>query len=170
MAPAVIPRGYLEPTLDSPCGRRPLDSSIAAPSPDPDRSDRRRVARDRVALAEACATGRPREWPMREIINGIFYVMRAGCLHRHSMKQAVEVGGPTVAADEEPQAFAVRLARPLPIPCLTARVICIEPGAAECLPAAMRTAFHVAAVLVLLADTGGAVETSIVLHCFHGFL
>src|ERR1700746_2883338 len=25
------------------------------------------------------ATGRPREWPMREIINGIFYVMRAGC-------------------------------------------------------------------------------------------
>jgi len=26
-----------------------------------------------------CATGRPRAWPMREIINGIFYVMRAGC-------------------------------------------------------------------------------------------
>lgn len=25
------------------------------------------------------ATGRPRSWPMREIINGIFYVMRAGC-------------------------------------------------------------------------------------------
>ena len=24
-------------------------------------------------------TGRPRSWPMREIINGIFYVMRAGC-------------------------------------------------------------------------------------------
>lgn len=24
-------------------------------------------------------TGRPREWPMREIINGVFYVMRAGC-------------------------------------------------------------------------------------------
>jgi hypothetical protein len=23
-------------------------------------------------------TGRPRAWPMREIINGIFYVMRAG--------------------------------------------------------------------------------------------
>ena len=30
-------------------------------------------------LPEPCATGRPREWPMREIINGIFYVMRAGC-------------------------------------------------------------------------------------------
>ncbi len=30
-------------------------------------------------LPQPCATGRPREWPMREIINGIFYVMRAGC-------------------------------------------------------------------------------------------
>jgi len=27
-------------------------------------------------------TGRPREWRMREIINGVFYVMRAGCLSR----------------------------------------------------------------------------------------
>ena len=30
-------------------------------------------------LPKPCATGRPCEWPMREIINGIFYVMRAGC-------------------------------------------------------------------------------------------
>jgi putative transposase len=30
-------------------------------------------------LPKQCATGRPREWPMREIINGIFYVMGAGC-------------------------------------------------------------------------------------------
>jgi transposase len=30
-------------------------------------------------LPKPRATGRPREWPMREIINGIFYVMRAGC-------------------------------------------------------------------------------------------
>jgi putative transposase len=30
-------------------------------------------------LPKPYATGRPREWPMREIINGIFYVMRAGC-------------------------------------------------------------------------------------------
>ena len=29
-------------------------------------------------LPRPCATGRPREWPMREIVNGIFYVMRAG--------------------------------------------------------------------------------------------
>jgi len=26
--------------------------------------------------------GRPREWPMREIVNGLFYVMRAGCSWR----------------------------------------------------------------------------------------
>ena len=32
--------------------------------------------------AEPYATGRPREWPMREIVNGIFYVMRAGCAWR----------------------------------------------------------------------------------------
>ena len=30
-------------------------------------------------LPKPFATGRPREWPMREIVNGIFYVMRAGC-------------------------------------------------------------------------------------------
>ena len=29
-------------------------------------------------LPAANSTGRPRAWPMREIINGIFYVMRAG--------------------------------------------------------------------------------------------
>ena len=30
-------------------------------------------------LPPANITGRPRVWPMREIINGIFYVMRSGC-------------------------------------------------------------------------------------------
>jgi transposase len=29
-------------------------------------------------LPMPCATGRPREWPMPEILNGIFYVVRAG--------------------------------------------------------------------------------------------
>ncbi len=29
-------------------------------------------------LPKPRARGRPREWPMREIVNGIFYVMRAG--------------------------------------------------------------------------------------------
>ena len=30
-------------------------------------------------LPAANRTGRPRAWPMREIMNGIFYVMRSGC-------------------------------------------------------------------------------------------
>jgi transposase len=30
-------------------------------------------------LPVVSAMGRPRAWPMREIINGIFYVMRSGC-------------------------------------------------------------------------------------------
>jgi transposase len=30
-------------------------------------------------LPPARGMGRPRVWPMREIVNGIFYVMRAGC-------------------------------------------------------------------------------------------
>lgn len=30
-------------------------------------------------LPAANCAGRPRAWPMREIINGIFYVMRSGC-------------------------------------------------------------------------------------------
>src|SRR6476469_4210113 len=30
-------------------------------------------------LPKPCVKGRPRAWPMREMINGIFYVMRAGC-------------------------------------------------------------------------------------------
>jgi hypothetical protein len=30
-------------------------------------------------LPKPCATGRPRELPMRESVNRIFYVMRAGC-------------------------------------------------------------------------------------------
>src|SRR5712675_2154651 len=33
-------------------------------------------------LTEPRATGRPRSWAMREIVNGIFYVMRAGCAWR----------------------------------------------------------------------------------------
>jgi transposase len=38
-------------------------------------------------LPKPCATGRPREWPMREIINGIFYVMRSGCPWRPQQRR-----------------------------------------------------------------------------------
>ncbi len=34
-------------------------------------------------LPPPCATGRPRVWPMREIMNAIFYVLRSGCAWRN---------------------------------------------------------------------------------------
>jgi len=40
------------------------------------------AAFERIADVELAAERfqvRPREWPIREIVNGIFYVMRAGC-------------------------------------------------------------------------------------------
>ena len=33
-------------------------------------------------LPPPCATGRPRAWPMREIMNALFYVLRSGCAWR----------------------------------------------------------------------------------------
>ena len=37
------------------------------------------MVRDRTTLPAVNATGRPRGWPMREIVNGMLYVMRSGC-------------------------------------------------------------------------------------------
>src|ERR1700751_4508067 len=37
-------------------------------------------------LPQAKDTGRPRAWPMREIVNAIFYVMRSGCPWRQLPK------------------------------------------------------------------------------------
>ena len=41
-------------------------------------------------LPSANSMGRPRAWPMREIIKGIFYVMRSGCPWRLKRLAAVE--------------------------------------------------------------------------------
>jgi len=41
-------------------------------------------------LPKPCATGRPREWPMREILNGIFYVVRARCQQRQEIQYRAE--------------------------------------------------------------------------------
>jgi putative transposase len=30
-------------------------------------------------VPKPCTTGRLRKWPMREILNGIFYIVRLGC-------------------------------------------------------------------------------------------
>ena len=37
------------------------------------------MARDQPYLPPGKGIGRPRGWPLREIVNGIFYVMRSGC-------------------------------------------------------------------------------------------
>ena len=88
------------------------------------------------------------------------------CSHRcrsgfqwHSANRRLISGRRAVAVDEESEAFAVGLTGPLAVPRLAARVVRIEPDAPQCLPATVRTPFHVAAVLVLLADTGTAVGT-----------
>ena len=41
---------------------------------------------DRTSFAGANSTGRPRAWPLREIVNSIFYVMRSGCPWRQMPK------------------------------------------------------------------------------------
>jgi hypothetical protein len=74
-------------------------------------------------------------------------------------EQPVDVRKVTVAADKEAQPCAVGLSRPLAIPRLAACVIRIEPDAPQSLPAAMRTALDVAAVLVLLTDARPAIDS-----------
>jgi hypothetical protein len=72
-------KGFLQATLDSPCGRQPLDSSsrpVTRYQTDLTDAEWRVIA---PHLPKPCATGWPRAWPMREIVNGIIYVMRAGC-------------------------------------------------------------------------------------------
>ena len=65
--------------MEPPCGRRPPESSIAARLRyQTDLTDAEWVVIE-PHLPPAHGTGRPRSWPMREIVNGIFYVMRAGC-------------------------------------------------------------------------------------------
>jgi hypothetical protein len=79
-------------------------------------------------------------------------------------KQAVDIGQRAVATNEEPQPFGVRLARPAPVPRFATGIVRIEPDAPQRLPAAMRTAFHVTPVLVLLADGHTTVGTGVVFH------
>ena len=48
-------------------------------------------------LPTANSMGRPRAWPMREIINGIFYVMRSGCPWRLLPERFARRGAPFIA-------------------------------------------------------------------------
>ena len=66
-------------------------------------------------------------------------------------EKAIEVGKLRIATHEVPKAFAIRLAGPFPGPRFTPGVVAVEPDTPQRLPTAMRTAFHVAPVLVLSA-------------------
>ena len=81
-------------------------------------------------------------------------------------KQPIDIWERAVAADEEPEAFAIRLARPAPVPWSTAGIVWVEPDAPQRLPTAMRASLNVAAVLVLLAETDAAIRTGVMFHPF----
>ena len=71
------------PTQELPCGPQPPRELYPQSRALPERCDRRGVARDRSRyLPPAEPTGRPRAWPMREMVNAIFYVLRSGCAWR----------------------------------------------------------------------------------------
>ena len=79
MAPAVIPRGFLNQlgfAMWTPTTRQKHSRTVTRYQTDLTDTEWRVIA---PHLPKPCAAGRPREWPMREIVNGIFYVMRAGC-------------------------------------------------------------------------------------------
>jgi hypothetical protein len=79
-------------------------------------------------------------------------------------KQAVDIGQRAVAADEEPEAFAIRLAWPAPVPRFAARIAGVEADTAQGLAAAVRAALNVAAVKVLAAERDATVGTAFVFH------
>ena len=80
LAPAMISRDYSEPTFGfamwTPTTRQQHSRPVTRYQTDLTDAEWRVIA---PHLPKPCPRGRPREWPMREIINGIFYVMRAGC-------------------------------------------------------------------------------------------
>jgi putative transposase len=79
LAPAMIPRGFLNQlgfAMWTPTTRQKHSRTVTRYQTDLTDAEWRVIA---PHLPKPCATGRPREWPMREIVNGIFYVMRAGC-------------------------------------------------------------------------------------------
>src|SRR5262249_35767126 len=79
LATTVIPRGFLNQlgfAMWTPTTRQKYSRTVTRYQTDLTDTEWRIIA---PHLPKPCATGRPREWPMREIVNGIFYVMRAGC-------------------------------------------------------------------------------------------
>ena len=64
-------------------------------------------------LPAACENGRPREWPLREIVNAIFYVLRGGIAWRllpslpalaDGLSLVCGVAGPRCVREDQPRA------------------------------------------------------------------
>ena len=92
MAPEVIPRGFLNKLwtrMWTPTTRQQHSRPVTRYQTDLTDAEWRVIA---PHLPKPCATGRPREWPMREIVNGIFYVMRAGCPWAAGSERPAAVG------------------------------------------------------------------------------
>jgi hypothetical protein len=69
-------------------------------------------------------------------------------------EQPIQIGKVCIAVDEEVQAFAIVLARPLAVPRLPPRIVGGEVQAPKRLTAAMVTAFDVASRAMVFAGTG----------------
>ena len=83
MAGARCDSGRLsKPVWTASCGPRPPASTIAVTRRVTKRSDREEWRVIEPYLPPARTTGRPRAWPMREIVNAIFYVLRGGMAWR----------------------------------------------------------------------------------------
>ena len=74
-------------------------------------------------------------------------------------EQPSQIGEIWVTVVVEAEAFAIFLARLFAIPHLPPRIIRVEVRTTQRLPAAMRTAFDVAASAMTLADGSGAIPT-----------
>ena len=83
-------------------------------------------------------------------------------------EQSIQIGKVRITVDVEAQAFAIILARPLAGPHFPSRIIRVEVRTAERRPAAVRTAFDVAAAVMAFADSRAAIGTGSEFHdrCF----
>jgi hypothetical protein len=67
-------------------------------------------------------------------------------------EQPIQIGKVGIVVDEEAQAFAILLARPLAGRYLPSRIIAVEVRTAERRPPAVRTTFNIAAVAMAFTD------------------
>jgi hypothetical protein len=110
-----------------------------------------------AGLAFCFGGGAPR--PLPHALRSLFpFPTPRLCVPNTVGEQPIQIGKVWITVDEEVQAFAIVFARPLAIPHLPPRIIRVEVRTAQRLPAAMRTAFNVAAVAMAFADGRAAIR------------